>query len=543
MSLSRALTSVSLATALAACSSGDITLAPTNVGNGGGSGGGGGAFNPCASYSVSGTTRQGAYDGTNCTYDSAFVSESNPLTVNLRVPRISGVHIFTDSLYVGQNVEPPGVAPAAGTGPTLVIEAGNTLAFNASENILINRGSRIMAEGTANEPITFTGFEDAIARTAGPFDTQLWAGIVINGNALTNNCDDAQRAAGQCHVLGEGKPSRYGGNDSAESSGVLRYVVVKHAGFDVTGLGDELNGVTFNAVGSGTIVENLEIYSGYDDGIEFFGGSVSVTNYVALYVRDDSIDFSDGYSGTVKNALVIHAPQNGNNCVEGDNIAVGRIPTAPNNTASNLPLTKPTISHMTCIMSNWDTGTHGASRGVIIRFGARAIITDSVIETGRGAAENGVAAPTNVCWEIDGASTPDSIDAASAGETTINRTVISCQTPTTTTAADNINGGTQTAWIMNTGTTPSAFNTNNAVLTTTSFEDPLVTVLTPGTFFSFDDDNVNGQVTLRGAAGAAIPLQVLDNYIGAVQSTANWTAGWTYGFVVGNRGITPWWEQ
>ena len=544
MNATRLLTLSLTAVLLSACESGDINLSPTNVGTGGGGGGGGGTFNPCASYTVSGTTRQGSYDGTNCTYDSAFVSESNPITVNLRIPRISGVHIFADSLYVGTNVEPPGIAPAAGTGPTLVIEAGNTLAFNASDNILINRGSRIMAEGTANEPIIFTGYEDAVARTAGPFDSQLWAGIVINGNALTNNCDDAQRAANACHVLSEGKPSRYGGNDGAESSGILRYVVVKHAGFDVTGLGDELNGVTFNAVGSGTIVENLEIYSGFDDGIEFFGGSVSVTNYVALYVRDDSIDFSDGYSGTVKNALVIHAPQNGNNCVEGDNIASGRIP--PGGTpgaASTLPLTKPTISHMTCIMSNWDTGTHGASRGVIVRFGARAIITDSVIESGRGAAENGVAPPTNVCWEIDGASTPDSINAAQAGETTVNRTVISCQTPTTTNAQDNINGGTQTAWITNSGTTPSAFNTNNAVLATTSFEDPLVTVLQPGTFFSFDDDNVNGQVTLRGAAGAAIPLQVPDNYIGAVQSTANWTAGWTYGFVVGNRGVTPWWEQ
>ncbi len=528
---------------LTACESGDINLSPTNVSNGGG-GGGGGASNPCASYAVAGTTRQGSYDGTNCTYDSAFVSEANPITVNLRIPKISGVHIFADSLYVGTNVE-SGVAPAAGSGPTLVIDAGNTLAFNASDNILINRGSRIMAEGTATAPIIFTGYEDAIARTAGPYDSQLWAGIVINGNALTNNCDDAQRAANACHVLGEGKPSRYGGNDPTESSGVLRYVVVKHAGFDVTGLGDELNGVTFNAVGSGTIVENLEIYSGFDDGIEFFGGSVNVTNYVALYVRDDSIDFSDGYTGTVKNALVIHAPQNGNNCVEGDNIAVGRIPNAnPGSASATPPQTQATISHMTCIMSNWDTGTHGASRGVIIRFGARATITDSIIDSGRGASENGVAPPTNVCFEIDGASTPDSINAASAGQTTVNRTVISCQTPTTTTApADNINGGTQTAWIMNTGATPSAFNTNNAVLTTTSFEDPLVTVLQPGTFFSFDDDNVNGQVTLRGAAGAAIPLQVPDNYIGAVQSTANWTAGWTYGFVVGNRGVTPWWEQ
>ena len=140
MNSMRVLTSLGLTAALAACSSGDITLAPTNVGTGGG-GGGGGAFNPCASYAVAGTTRQGSYDGTNCTYDSAFVSESNPLTVNLRIPRISGVHIFADSLYVGQGVEPPNAAPAGGTGPTLVIEAGNTLAFNASDNILINRGS------------------------------------------------------------------------------------------------------------------------------------------------------------------------------------------------------------------------------------------------------------------------------------------------------------------------------------------------------------------------------------------------------------------
>ena len=67
------------------------------------------------------------------------------------------------------------------------------------------------------------------------------------------------------------------------------------AGFEVAP-GDELNGVTFNAVGSGTIVENVEVYSAYDDGVEFFGGAVNVTNLVALYVRDDSIDFSDGYA-------------------------------------------------------------------------------------------------------------------------------------------------------------------------------------------------------------------------------------------------------
>ena len=91
--------------------------------------------------------------------------------------------------------------------------------------------------------------------------------------------------------------------------------------------------------------------------------------------------------------------------------------------------------------ANWDTGTHGASRGVILRFGARAIVTDSVIEAGRGTAEN-PGFPSNVCWEVDNLATPDSINAASAGNTTINRTVINCQTPV---ATDQINGGTQTA--------------------------------------------------------------------------------------------------
>jgi hypothetical protein len=530
---------VSIGLALGACESGDINLAPTNVGTGGGGGGGGGA-NPCASYSVSGTTRQGSFDGTNCTYDATFVSETNPLTVSVRIPRISGVHIFTDSLFVGQDVQAPAVPPAAGTGPTLIIDAGNKLAFSAADRyVLINRGSRIQAVGTATEPIIFTGFTDAVTGTAGPFDVQLWGGIVINGNGRTNNCDDAQRASGQCHVLAEGRPSHYGGNDNTENSGTLKYVVVKHSGFDLSGTGDELNGVTFNAVGSGTIVENLQVYSGYDDGVEFFGGAVNVTNLIALYVRDDSIDFSDGFVGRVRNALVIHAPQNGNNCVEGDNIGTARIPNANPGSASTAPVTLPTISHMTCITSNWDTGTHGQSRGVIVRFGARAIITDSIVEAGRGTAEN-PGFPSNTCWEIDNTSTPDSINAAQAGETTINRTVINCQTPT---AADTINGGTQTAWIMNTGTTPSAFNTNNAVITTTSAEDPMVTVLQPGTFFSFDDDTVNGRVTLRGAAGAAIELAVPDNYIGAVQSTDNWTANWAYGFEVGNRGIDPWWAQ
>ena len=72
--------------------------------------------------------RTGAFDGTNCSYPASFVGKTNPLLVDLTIPFISGVHIFQDSLFVGQDVE-TGAAPAGGEGPTLTVAAGNRMAF------------------------------------------------------------------------------------------------------------------------------------------------------------------------------------------------------------------------------------------------------------------------------------------------------------------------------------------------------------------------------------------------------------------------------
>ncbi len=529
-----------LSATLAACSSGDITLAPTNVSTGGGGSGGGNGTNPCATYTVGGTTRAGTFDGTNCTYDGNFVSDTNPLTVDARIPFISGVHIFQDSVFVGTGVS-SGAAPASGTGPKLVIDAGNKIAFTApGDYLLINRGSQIIADGLETAPITFTGFTDAVSRTAGPFDVQLWGGIVINGNGITNNCTDTQRAADDCHVESEGQPSYYGGNDNASNSGVLRYVVVKHAGFEVAP-GDELNGVTFNAVGSGTVVENLEVYSAYDDGVELFGGAVNITNFIALYVKDDSIDFSDGYVGTIDNALIIHSPTDGNRCIEGDNVASTRLAGG----ASQTPLTVPTIRHMTCMPSNFDVGTHGDSEGPVIRYGARMVLSDSIIDAGRATAR--LALPSNECFELDRDLNNDTSDAAAAGESTLNRTVLACQEPYVSGASDNlVNGDTGLQWIAGAGTaTAYPFNAFNAVITDPANANTLV--LQPGTFFSADLDADAATVTIRDAAAANVVIgsaggPVTGGYIGAVRSTANWTANWTYGINAGNRGATPWWE-
>lgn len=491
----------------------------------------GGSDNPCANYvdPASNTTKRGSFDGTNCTYSSDFVGATNPLRVNLTIPFISGVHIFQDSLFVGQNVN-TGAAPAAGTGPTLTIAAGNTLAFlDSADYVVINRGSTINAVGSQAAPITFTGFTDAVSGTAGPEDVQLWGGIVINGNGITNNCSDAERAANQCHVAAEGGgTSHYGGSVNTESSGVLRYVVVKHTGFEVAP-GDELNGITFNAVGSGTTVENIETYSTFDDGIEFFGGAVNVTNYVALYVRDDSIDFSDGYIGTIQNALVIHSAANANRCIEGDNIGADRV--TGGETLDTPPLTDPTIRNMTCITSNVDTADgsiHGDSEGPLLRLGAQAQIIDSIIYSGYGTARN-LMKTSNECVEVEN---DVSLAFAAAGNSSVNTTIIACEEAVKGTLA---NGDALSEWAA--GANPStnganySFNANNTIITTPNAAG--VQILEPNSFYT---------ATALNSGSAAITHPQAGGLFGAVRRSDDWTASWTFGLHSTNRAQPLWFE-
>ena len=202
MNSMRVLTSLGLTAALAACSSGDITLAPTNIDSSvTKAAAAAAARQPVRVVYGRGRRRgKGAFDGTNCTYDATFVSESNPLTVDLTIPFFSGVHIFQNSLFVGTDVS-PGRRARQRHGPDADDQAGNRIAFTDSgDYLLINRGSRIVADGSATAPITFTGFTDAVSRTAGAYDVQLWGGIVINGNGITNNCTTRNARANNCHV-------------------------------------------------------------------------------------------------------------------------------------------------------------------------------------------------------------------------------------------------------------------------------------------------------------------------------------------------------
>ncbi len=200
------------------------------------------------------------------------------------------------------------------SGVTLTIEAGTIIKGSEGQGslasaLVIARGGKIMAEGTASEPIIFTSINDniAVGQTAGTnltaADNGLWGGLLIMGNAKGSFTGDVS----EFNI--EGIPASdsfglYGGTNDADNSGVLKYVSIRHGGAEI-GEGNEINGLTLGCVGSGTVIQNIEVVANYDDGIEFFGGTVSVTNALVWSVGDDGLDIDQAYSGTITNAMVI----------------------------------------------------------------------------------------------------------------------------------------------------------------------------------------------------------------------------------------------
>jgi hypothetical protein len=202
--------------------------------------------------------------------------------------------VLTSAVFIGDRADIGDPVPA--DGPTLTIEAGTRIVGTKSGRtaLVISRGSRIIAEGLPHAPIVMTG-ENYEGTGAASGD---WGGLVINGAAPLNTCD-----APPCEAVGEGDSGAYGGDDPYDSSGVLRYVRVQFAGDKVTDE-DELNGIAFQGVGSGTVVDYVQVHRNADDGIEFFGGTVNARHLILTDIEDDSVDWTQGYQGNLQYVLV-----------------------------------------------------------------------------------------------------------------------------------------------------------------------------------------------------------------------------------------------
>ena len=201
----------------------------------------------------------------------------------------------------------------------LSIESGTkVIGSSADDFLIIQRGSRIEAQGTAQAPIDFTALAE-IQGTLVPSSRGLWGGLVINGFAPINDCPQgASGGSAACTKEGEANSGLFGGDRPNDNSGTLRYVRVKFAGSNVDPQ-NQLNGIAFQGVGRQTVIEYIQVHNNLDDGIEFFGGTADA-RYVALTGHgDDSLDWTDGWTGRIQFVHIEQARDSGDNGIEADN--------------------------------------------------------------------------------------------------------------------------------------------------------------------------------------------------------------------------------
>lgn len=221
---------------------------------------------------------------------------------------------------------------------TLTIDPGVIIKGdkNSKGSLIVERGSKLMAVGTAAQPIVFTSNEAAGNRSYGD-----WGGVILCGKAPVN------WNAGTAQVEG-GPRSIYGGTDPHDNSGQLSYVRIEFPGIAFSP-NNEINGLTFCGVGDGTQIDHIQVsYSG-DDSYEWFGGNVNTKYLVAYRGWDDDFDTDNGYSGFNQYGMALRDPfaadQSGSKAWESDSYQ--------NGTATGLTdtsqLTKPVFANYTAV--------------------------------------------------------------------------------------------------------------------------------------------------------------------------------------------------
>lgn len=274
---------------------------------------------------------------------------------------------------------------------TLIVSTGDTF-----DHIAIRRGSKVFANGQANAPIVMTSPNELPGFSGNPQAKEL-GGFVIAGNA-TANCNP--------NCVAEWDPNlRYGGTSPNESSGIVRFMQVRYAGY-VFAPNRELNSFTFAGVGAGTTLEYLQSYKGGDDGVEFFGGTANVRYFIDSCGGDDAIDWDEGYTGKMQFALL-----NQRGCTGEDHGF--ELANSPTNFDAT-PRAKGTVANFTAI-----GGPTTSRDGFNLKEGTGGTFWNGVVSGFKRS-----------CVRIEGTATTAAAGPANApnGTLTINNTVISCPT-------------------------------------------------------------------------------------------------------------------
>jgi len=190
--------------------------------------------------------------------------------------------------------------------PGVIIKGREGTGSNATA-LIIARGAKLIAEGTPESPIIFTSVADQIlpgeiaSPNLAPNVPGLWGGLLVLGKAPISASTDEMQIEG---IPVTDLNGRYGGSIPDDNSGVLKYISIRHGGANI-GEGNEINGLTLGGVGSGTVIENIEVVANDDDGIEWFGGTVNVKNVLIWNPFDDGVDTDQAWAGVLDNFIVI----------------------------------------------------------------------------------------------------------------------------------------------------------------------------------------------------------------------------------------------
>jgi len=395
------------------------------------------------------------------------------------------------------------------SGATLTIEAGTVVKGRAKANpvdataLVIARGGKINAQGTATSPIIFTAESDLLTGNLTQSDRGLWGGVVILGRSRINT------TSGQGNI--EGIPTTeplgtYGGTDDDDNSGILRFAQIKHSGA-IVAANVELNGLSMGAVGRGTTIEYIDVYAGNDDGYEWFGGTVNTKYLISSFNDDDNFDWDESFRGKGQFWFAIGASDKGNQAMEMDG------GTSPED---GTPYAIPELYNLTLIGSG-SGSSNTLSQGLIFRDNSGGKIYNAIVHDYRNYA---------VRIETESAQSQDSAKRLAAGDLAIGNSIFGTFGAGT--------GNTQLFLAPNATSGGAVPSTNYSVEHITGAAqsnrintDPLLTGISRSRNKALDPRPATGSPALSGAkTPPADGFFTETDYVGAFK-TANWAKGWS----------------
>jgi len=245
---------------------------------------------------------------------------------------------------------------------TLTIEAGVTVLGDQGSALVITPSGRLVAEGTREAPVVFTSSQPAGSRNAGD-----WGGVVLLGRAPINVAGGTEKIEG---FPATESRTNYGGSDADHDCGILRYVRIEFAGYELA-KDNELNGLTMGGCGRRTVVDFVQVHKGADDGVEMFGGTADLRHVLVSQPDDDGLDWDFGWTGRVQFLIVQQNALVGDKGIEADN---------NKNDNGATPRSMPEIWNATLIGSNADPGTAGKTQsGIHFRRGTAGRLSNVVL--------------------------------------------------------------------------------------------------------------------------------------------------------------------